>query len=65
MKATYIKPTTTLVASMVMENLLNTASQSNIENGPGGFITKDNTAEGNEAEGAAAKNFNAWSSWDD
>ena len=56
---------TTTVTSMVMENLLNSASQSNIEGGFAGNITTDNSSEGNEAEGAASKNFNAWSSWEE
>ena len=65
MKTRYIKPETTVIASIVMESLLNSASQSNIEGGPGGNIGTDNTGEGGEAEGAAAKNFNAWSNWDE
>ena len=65
MKATYIKPETNMVASLVMESLLNSASQSKIADGPGGLISKDETPEGGEAEDAAAKRYNAWSSWDE
>ncbi len=65
MKATYIKPMTSVVASIVMESLLNSASQSDIEGGHSGFITKDETEEGGEAGDAASKKFNAWDSWED
>ena len=38
MKAIYIKPETNIVASLAMESLLNSASQSNIKDGPSGLI---------------------------
>ena len=65
MKARYIKPETAVITSIVMESLLNSASRANIEGGPNGNITTDNTEEGGEAAGAAAKDYNAWSTWDE
>lgn len=63
MKKEYIKPTILGVYAQTEKNLMNHASK---YAGPtNGFVTEDNTEEGGEAEGAAAKDFNAWSKWDD
>lgn len=63
MKKEYIKPTILGVYAQTEKNLMKYASQ---YKGPTtGFVTEDNTEAGGEAEGAAAKDFNAWSKWDD
>lgn len=63
MKKEYIKPTILGVVAQTENNLMNYASQ---YDGPtNGFVSEDNTEEGGEAEGAAAKDINAWSKWDE
>lgn len=65
MKKEYIKPTILGVYAQTEKNLMNIASLYDIDGARKGFVTKDNTEDGGEAEGAAAKDFNAWSKWDD
>lgn len=66
MKKEYIKPTILGVYAQTEKNLMNIASQYDYDDGTKkGFVTENNTEEGGEAEGAAAKDFNAWSKWDD
>lgn len=63
MKKEYIKPTILGVYAQTEKNLMGYASQ---YDGPTkGFVTEDTTEDGGEAEGAAAKDFNAWAKWDD
>ena len=64
MKKRYIKPALLSVITLTENNLLEAASRSSID-GNGQWISKDESEEGSEAEGAASKGFTAWDSWEE
>lgn len=65
MKKEYIKPTVNGIITLTENNLLENASNYEIDGGTGGKVTVDNSSTGSEAEGAAAKGYNPWTAWDD
>lgn len=64
MKKIYIKPTLLSVLSLTENNLMEFASRSSID-GKEQWIEKDESPEGSEADGAAAKGYDAWTAWDE
>lgn len=64
MKKRYIKPALLSVITLTENNLLEAASRSSID-GKGQWISKDESEEDSEAEGAASKGFTAWDSWEE
>lgn len=64
MKKRYIKPTLISILSLTENNLLDFASKSSID-GDKKTIMPDETPDGGEADGAAAKGYNAWTTWEE
>lgn len=64
MKTKYIKPETCIIASLAVESLLNSASYSDIPGGPNSSVSTDDSPTNSEVDGAA-KDHNAWATWDE